>query len=245
MRLRRCPERERPLATELCVLAIALVALLAWEVSGLDLSLAYLYGDARGFALRDWWLARSALHDAARWISAACVVGMACDALRSPGAGPSRAQKSYWLMVVVLTLVLIPLLKRITATSCPWDLVEFGGVATYVPHWRLGISDGGPGHCFPAGHPVSAFAFLGLYYLWHASRPRLARTLLILILFAGALLSWAQMVRGAHFASHALWSAWLAGAGAVAGRYFEPRWRRVGAEAPPSAARDDRALVAR
>lgn len=233
MHLRRFPDGRRALG----LLAAALVALLAWDLSGLDLSVARLYGDAAGFALRDGWLARSVLHDAARWISAACLVGMACDVLRSPGSGPSRGQRAYWLMVVVLTLVLIPLLKRITTTSCPWDLAEFGGVAAYVPHWRAGIGDGGPGHCFPAGHPVSAFAFVGLYYLWHASRPRLASILLFVALCAGALLSWAQMARGAHFASHALWSAWLAAAGAVAGRYFEPRWRNVGADAPPGGSR--------
>lgn len=218
-------------------LAVALIALLAWEVSGLDLTVARLYGDAGGFALRDSWLARSVLHDGARWVSAACLAAMACDVLRCPDAGPSRAQKAWWAMVVVLTLALIPLLKRLTATSCPWDLAEFGGVAAYVPHWRLGAVDGGPGHCFPAGHPVAAFAFVGLYYLWCASHPRAARALLIVVLCAGALLSGAQVVRGAHFASHALWSAWLAAAGAIAGRYFEPRWRRYDAAAPSGVAR--------
>lgn len=245
MHLLRFPDRERPPVTELRVLAVALIALLAWEVAGLDLFVTRLYGDAGGFALRDSWLARSVLHDTARWISAACVAATACHALRPPGTGPSRAQKAYWSMVVVLTLALIPLLKRLTATSCPWDLAEFGGIAAYVPHWRLGVGDGGPGHCFPAGHPVSAFAFLGLYYLWRASHPRAARILLILVLCAGGLLGWAQVARGAHFASHALWSAWFAAAGAVAGRYFEPRWRGFDAAAPSGVARAWRALVAR
>lgn len=228
MQLPRHPDQDRSAVTELRLLALTLIALLAWEAAGLDLTVARLLGDATGFALRDAWLTRTVLHDAARWISAACVAALACDLLRSPEAGPSRMRRAYWFAVILLTLALIPLLKRITATSCPWDLVEFGGVAAYVPHWRLDVGDGGPGHCFPAGHPVSAFAFVGLYYLWRDSRPRRARWLLILALSAGGLLSGAQIARGAHFTSHALWSAWLAGVGAVAGRYFEPRWRRVG-----------------
>lgn len=224
--------RRRPLAA-IGALAAALVALLAWEASGLDLALIRMYGDAGGFAARDAWMTRWVLHEAARWISAACVAALVYDVLRAPRAGALRAQKAYWLAVVLATLVAIPLLKRLTATSCPWDLIEFGGVAAYVPHWRLGIADGGPGHCFPAGHPVAAFAFVGVYYRWRASHPRLAVALLALVLSAGALLGWAQMARGAHFASHVLWSAWLAAAVAVTARRFEPRWRS--AEGP----RDD------
>jgi membrane-associated PAP2 superfamily phosphatase len=33
--------------------------------------------------------------------------------------------------------------------------------------------------------------------------------LLTAILVLGALFGWAQLARGAHFASHTLWSAWL------------------------------------
>lgn len=233
------PDRRRPLA-DVCVLAVALLALLAWEASGLDLALIRMVGDAGGFAARDAWIARSLLHDAVRWISAACVVALACDVLRASQTGAPRAQKAYWLAIVLATLVAIPLLKRLTATSCPWDLAEFGGVAAYVPHWRFGITDGGPGHCFPAGHPVAAFAFVGLYYRWRASRPRLARLLLALVLCTGAMLGWAQMARGAHFASHTLWSAWLAAAMAVAARCVEPRWR-----APEDAPRREELLPAR
>jgi membrane-associated PAP2 superfamily phosphatase len=133
---------------------------------------------------------------------------------------------------VAAVLLLVPTIKQMTATSCPWDLAEFGGVAAYVPHWRLGVYDGEPGHCFPSGHVVAAFAFLPLYFDWRSQRPRLARLSLALVCAAGALYGWAQLARGAHYVSHTLWSAWLCWMVCM----LAARWqtRRAAARAPLS-----------
>jgi membrane-associated PAP2 superfamily phosphatase len=81
----------------------------------------------------------------------------------------------------------------------------------YVPHWMLGVVDGGPGHCFPSGHAVTALCFFGVYFGWRRQWPVAARRALALTLLAAAVLGATQLVRGAHFASHTLWSAWLCG----------------------------------
>ena len=60
-----------------------------------------------------------------------------------------------------------------------------------------------------SGHAVAAFAFLSLHFRWRTSRPRAARLALLAVTVLGALFGWAQLARGAHFASHTLWSAWL------------------------------------
>lgn len=78
-----------------------------------------------------------------------------------------------------------------------------------MPHWLPGLVDGGPGHCFPSGHAVAAFAFFGVYFFWRARRPALARLALAGVFALGIAFGWAQWVRGAHFVSHTLWSAWL------------------------------------
>jgi membrane-associated PAP2 superfamily phosphatase len=78
-----------------------------------------------------------------------------------------------------------------------------------VPHWLPGVADGGPGHCFPSGHAVAAFAFFGLYFLWRPHRPRLAAATAAATLIIGLAFGWAQLARGAHYLSHTLWSAWL------------------------------------
>ncbi len=80
-----------------------------------------------------------------------------------------------WLAGTIACVLLIPLLKRHSLTSCPWDMAEFGGVARYVSHWHIGIVDGGPGRCFPSGHASSAFAFLSGWFALRRAYPRAAR----------------------------------------------------------------------
>ena len=105
--------------------------------------------------------------------------------------------------------VAVPALKRFSPTSCPWELAEFGGAARYLSHWHWRIADGGPGHCFPSGHAVAAFAFFGMYFLWRGHDRRRARAWLLGVLGAGVVFGAAQLVRGAHYPSHTFWSAWI------------------------------------
>jgi len=203
------PWRLGPQQLDLWVALVGLLALLAWEAGGLDLALTRQYGTPGGFAWRDAWLTRALLHDGGRalgWCVMAFMVGRALWRADDPAA---RRQRWHWIGVTLLCLLLVPTIKRLTASSCPWDLAEFGGAAAYVPHWRLGVRDGGPGHCFPSGHAVAAFAFLTLYFDWRELRPLLARACLALVCVVGALYGWAQLARGAHYVSHTLWSAWL------------------------------------
>jgi membrane-associated PAP2 superfamily phosphatase len=156
---------------------------------------------------------------------------LALDLWRPWIAGPSRAQRRHWFLATLLGLLAVPGLKRISSTSCPWDLAEFGGSVPYVPHWLLSVSDGGPGHCFPSGHAVAAFAFLSLWFLLRDSRPRLARGCLAAVLVVGSLFGLAQLARGAHFPSHTLWSAWCCWA--VCTWMAHNRWTPAAAGPPP------------
>jgi len=130
--------------------------------------------------------------------------------LRQPRPGePPRRWRWTWVAVIVFCALAVPALKRVSHTSCPWDLAEFGGMAQYVSHWRFGRDDGGSGHCFPSGHAVAAFAFFGLHFCWRDFNPRKATWWLSAVLVVGVLYGAAQLVRGAHYPSHTLWSAWL------------------------------------
>jgi membrane-associated PAP2 superfamily phosphatase len=194
---------------EVAALWLGLVVLVGWEWSGLDLVLTHAHFSNGGFAWRDAWLTRTLLHDGGRALAWAVMALWLVLALQRQ-SGTMRAWRLRWIGVSMLCLVLVPTLKQFTASSCPWDLVEFGGrVASYVPHWKLGLRDGGPGHCFPSGHAVAAFAFFAVYFDCRERRPRAARWWLAGVCVAGLLFGWAQLARGAHFASHALWSAWL------------------------------------
>jgi membrane-associated PAP2 superfamily phosphatase len=216
---------------------LALALLLAWDATGLDLAAVRAYGSVHGFAWRDAWFTRTVLHDGGRWFAWGVLALLLIDAARPLLAGPPQRARWYWLAVTLACVLLVPAFKRTSLSSCPWDLSEFGGLAAYVSHWRWGVADGGPGHCFPSGHAVAAFGFFGVYFGWRGNRPRLAHLWLGVVLVAGLAFGWAQLARGAHYPSHTLWSAWLCWTLCVLAAYL-PRARAV--QMAPAAAADSR-----
>jgi membrane-associated PAP2 superfamily phosphatase len=191
------------------VLALGLVLLALWEASRLDMPLQRLAGGPQGFPWVDAWFTKVLLHQGGRWLAGALLVLQLAALWRRPGAGqPRRSERAVALCITVAAMAWVPVLKRLSHTSCPYNLKEFGGTVPYVPHWVLNVVDGGPGHCFPSGHAVAAFGFFSLYFLWRSHSPARARAWLCGVLAMGSLFAWAQLVRGAHFASHSMWSAW-------------------------------------
>jgi membrane-associated PAP2 superfamily phosphatase len=188
----------------LSLLAIAF----AWDASGLDLSFARLAGDAGGFAWRDSWLLVSVAHEGGRLLAWLLALALCLGVWWPWGPLTLIGQRDRLLLAAstLLGALAVSLLKTGSHTSCPWELADFGGLAQYVSHWSL-ASDGGRGHCFPAGHAASGFTFVGGYFAFRAAQPRIARRWLAAALASGTLLGLAQQWRGAHFLSHTLWSA--------------------------------------
>ena len=205
----------------------SLLFLLAWDASGLDLVLAHWFGTAQGFALRDHWLFTTVLHEGARRLSWLLVVGLSLAVWWPVGVlrKLDRWQRLQLVVSILLGLALVVAIKRISSTSCPWDLAEFGGLARYVSHWRFGLVDGGGAHCFPAGHASAGFAFVGGYFVLRDRAPRAARIWLATALTAGLVLGVSQQMRGAHFMSHTLWTAWLCWTVAWACHSLVTTWR--------------------
>lgn len=189
----------------------ALCLVIAWDATGLDLALAHGFGDRAGFALRsDWFLVHIA-HEGSRRLAWLLVLGLTLCVWRPVGAlrRLPHARRAQLVAGILLSLGVISLLKYLSHSSCPWDLAEFGGLARHVSHWSAGLTDGGPGRCFPAGHAATGFAFLAGYFALRRHAPRTARWWLAGALAAGLLLGLAQQMRGAHFMSHTLWTGWL------------------------------------
>jgi membrane-associated PAP2 superfamily phosphatase len=239
----------RPLQA-LKLLALLLVPVLLWDFSGWDLTVARWFGGADGFSARNAFWAESLLHEGGRWLSGLLLLWVAVDAFwpKAPTQpGPSRVQRRWALLALILVILAVPALKRLSLTSCPWSLAEFGGVAQWVPHWRLGVPDGGPGGCFPSGHAVGSFlgftVLLWLWAPWRSQRPLLWAGLCLGIGLGSLAASAGQWARGAHFVSHSLWSAWLC---ALLGwaLLYAFSWRRaaewVGAKKNPVCTRQDR-----
>ena len=208
---------DRPGGTRDRVVTLAfLLVLVLWDFSGADRVVTGWFGNAQGFAWRNHFLTATVVHEGGRVLAWATLLSLLVCVVSQPvpvGVGlastPQRTERLFWFVVTLACLLLVPAIKRFSATSCPWDMVEFGGSARAVSHWLWGVTDGGPGHCFPSGHAVGAFAFFSQYFLWRPHRAGRARAWLTLVLVAGCVFALGQLARGAHPVSHSAWSAWL------------------------------------
>lgn len=195
------------------VTLLTLGLLLALEWTGIDLLLARLAWDPASatFPWRNHPLTTRVAHDGVKFASVLVFAWIAFSAFKpiGPLRRLGRAQRSYLLAAAVVCLVVVSLMKRASALHCPWDLAQFGGTHPYLrlldpvpPAWTRG-------GCFPAGHVLSAFAYIGGYFAWRSTDRRAARIWAAAALLVGALAGASQQLRGAHFLSHTLWTAWL------------------------------------
>lgn len=190
---------------------VALACVVAWDVAGGDLALAQPFGTANGFPWREQWFLVQVMHEGARRVGWLLTLLLTLAVWWPVGVlrRLDTAERFQMTASVLLALGVVSLAKHVSNTSCPWDLAQFGGVARHVSHWALGLPDGGGGRCFPAGHASAGFAFVGGYFALRRKAPTAARWWLTGSLLAGFVLGAVQQVRGAHFMSHTLWTAWL------------------------------------
>lgn len=187
------------------------LVLVAWDLSGLDLWMAQWFGSRSGFALEAHWFWRDALHDNIRhlpWLlelALLIAIGLPFGNLKKI----SRARRTQLGLTTLAALLVVSGIKTWSNTSCPWDLQQFGGVANYISHWDWGVKDGGNGGCFPAGHASAGFAFIGGFFAFRHSVAKSAWRWFAGAMLVGLVLGIAQQVRGAHYMSHTLWTAWL------------------------------------
>lgn len=185
--------------------------LLAWDASSLDLAMAHWFGAASGFAMESHWLWRGVLHDDIRLWPWVIELGLLVCIFLPVGSFKQlpMARRAQLALTTLAALLTVSTIKLFSHTSCPWDLQDFGGVAAHVSHWVWGARDGGTGGCFPAGHASAGFAFVGGFFAFRHALPLMARRWLAGAMLAGFVLGLAQQIRGAHYMSHTLWTAWL------------------------------------
>ena len=196
------------------VTAITLLGLVGLEATSIDLALARLSYDAQShtFPLREHFITTRVSHDGVK-VASALVFAWILIAMWKPIGLLSRLERPrrvYLFVAVAACLLAVASLKRASALHCPWGLLEFGGAHAYLRLFDT-VPDGWQrGSCFPAGHALSAFAYIGGYFAWRDVDHRIARAWLIAVLVVGAWAGVSQQLRGAHFLSHTLWTAWLA-----------------------------------
>lgn len=219
------PHRAR-IARDLLTIGVLLAFLAAWDASGIDIDIARRFGTASGFAWKNHWFTAGLMHDGVRWVAWGALAALIWTFWRRRWIARdlTTGERFWWLLTTLVCAAAIPLIKRQSLTSCPWSLAEFGGVASYVPHWVLGRGDGGSGGCFPSGHASTAFAFIAGWFVMRDRSARLAGVWLVGVVTVGLALGAVQVVRGAHYPSHVLWTAWICWVMSAAS-YHLFRWR--------------------
>lgn len=182
--------RRRALIQAEILAAAALAIVLVFRLGGADHALENLFYDParRGFPLKDAWLLAVPGHTWLKWTALGFWV--LCLAL-----GGALRRGALYMVAIALA---IEALKHYSPYSCPWDLPEYGG------------SQPDTGRCLPAAHPLTGFAFFGLALALWPARRRAAAAVFAAAWLVGLAAGTIQMARGAHFASHVLWTAWLA-----------------------------------
>lgn len=120
--------------------------------------------------------------------------------------------KTIGLISFVFCIALFPLfiniLKDIFRQPCPRDMIQYGG--TYAGTLLEYLKEHGPLRCFPGAHAAAPFSVLGFMYFF---KDKYNQALFVLVLIPMAsLVSSYQVLRGVHFVSDTIFtafSAWL------------------------------------
>lgn len=171
----------------LAALAGAAALVLLASLADRALSAPFYDPALRAFPLKDAWLLAVPGHTGLKWAMVAFWAG--CLA-----RGGAWRRGALYMAAIALA---VSLLKHFSPYSCPWDLPDYGGAKPDA------------GACVPAAHPISGFALFGLHLALEDDRRKAGLVLCaawIIGIAAGAV----QVARGAHFASHVLWTAWVA-----------------------------------
>ena len=198
--------------------ALLLVAgFVLFELTGIDL---WVQDFCYDFARHAWLVDKTAplprllFYDGPKFAIAVLGIVMAALALfRHKLRGP-RLPSRRDLLVCVLTLAAAPSLvalgKAVTNVHCPYQIERYGGNVPYLKVCQRFPEDARPekrGRGFPAGHASGGFALVALAGLARSRRGQLAGFL------AGQAAGWTmgvyQILKGAHYLSHNVFTAFL------------------------------------
>lgn len=210
-------------------LIFALLLVLLYPLTGLDRLFIDQYYNAQSltFPLKNDWFLENVMHLTLKYVMVgigllmlvfwllgftALAAGLASGrTFHSKVACLYNYHRQFlWLFVaMVISTSTISALKHISEHACPWDLVLYGGTQPLIALFGSLPIGATAGHCFPGGHASGGFALMAFYFGFRDTQPKLATIGLILGLLFGLVMGWSQMMRGAHFMSHNLWTAWI------------------------------------
>ncbi len=204
--------KEKSFWLALSLYIVLITPVLLWDI---DWHLANFWYQSEGgsWALRNDWFTQTILHDGGHDLALALYVILLILYLCSFKLSlltQYKAGLAYLSLSLPVATLTVSLLKRLTRVDCPWSISDFGGQYQYQS-WleNLWSPVVGAGHCFPSGHASSAYMFFGLFFFSRHYWPKKAPLILIVTIIMGLTFGFAQQLRGAHFISHDLTSAFI------------------------------------
>ncbi len=171
------------------------------------------YLEGGQWALRDTWITENFLHTGGRTLSVLLALGLLVLFLLSflhECLKPYRRGLLYVFLAALLGSLIVSTLKSLTHRDCPWDLLRYGGLKPELSYFSTMLETGlEKGKCFPAGHASAGYCWFGFYFFARRFFPEWRMTAFLLPLATGMVFGFDQQLRGAHFISHDLWSAWI------------------------------------
>lgn len=191
-----------------------LLMLLLYPHTQLDTRITDLFFDAElhRFTLKNDPFLTVWMHVRLKWLMVAIALASLVLALLSYRLSRLSEHRLSLLWVfagMVISTTVVSVFKHYSVHGCPWDIVLYGGKLPLLDLFTSPPAGTEAGACFPAGHPSGGFALMAFYFAFMHSKPRFSVLMLWLGLFMGLLMGLVQVVRGAHFLSHVLWSGLL------------------------------------
>jgi len=195
-------------------LIFILLMLLVYPHTHLDTRITDLFFDAQlhRFTLKNDPFLTVWMHVRLKWLMVAIALASLALALFSYRLSSLNEYRQSLLWVfagMVISTTAVTVFKHYSLHGCPWDISLYGGSLPLLDLFTSPPAGTEAGRCFPAGHPSGGFALMAFYFAFMHSKPRFSVLMLWIGLLMGLLMGLVQMMRGAHFLSHVLWSGWL------------------------------------
>lgn len=193
----------------LLAFVLAVLALALGDGDRRFATLLYTWEGGR-WSLSQHWLLETVLHKGGRLASGIAwlvVLALAIRANLLPAGKTWRRPLWALLLSVLLSTLVVAQVKASIPMDCPWHLARYGGSQQIeIGLWQARPANLGTPRCFPAGHASAGYAWVALYFFFARTRPQWRWHGLATGVIAGLAFGLAQQLRGAHFASHDLWT---------------------------------------
>ncbi len=209
---------------------ISVVFLLClYPATGLDALLTQPFYDAKilAFPLKHDWFLQEVMHTYLKysvvlialtlvifWLSGLNVMTLISSRFKCRWLQRYHQQFLWVFVAMLISTTSVSILKHFSNHACPWDLLIYGGDQPLFALFEALPFGAASGHCFPGGHAAGGFSLMAFYFGFRDTdvkivNIRLANIGLAIALILGLAMGWAQVMRGAHFMSHNLWTAWI------------------------------------